>query len=80
MISYQITLKNWAGKLSASGRSARWNSNGQFVIYSASTRALACLENLAHRRAIGTDELFKTTLLEIPNDIKIKKNIEKKSP
>ncbi|SDZ74579.1 RES domain-containing protein [Arachidicoccus rhizosphaerae] len=80
MITYRITLKKWAGKLSASGRAARWNSNGQFLVYTASTRALACLENMVHRRSIGLDELFRVTLIEIPDDIKIKKISKGKLP
>jgi len=80
MITFRITLKRWAGKLSASGRAARWNSNGQFLTYSASTRTLACLENMVHRRAIGLDEIFQITLIEIPDDIKIKKITKRALP
>lgn len=73
MIAYRITLAKWAGHLTASGRAARWNSNGYFMLYSASTRALACLENMVHRRSIGADDLFRVTLIEIPDDLEIKK-------
>ena len=73
MIVYRITLAKWSGNLTASGRAARWNSNGHFMLYTASTRALACLENMVHRRSIGTDDLFGVTLIEIPDDLKIKK-------
>lgn len=61
------------GTACSSGRAGRWNSNGHFMLYTASTRALACLENIVHRRSIGRDELFKITLIEIPDDLKIKK-------
>ena len=80
MITYRITLAKWAGNLTASGRAARWNSNGHFVLYSASTRALACLENIVHRRSIGSDDLFRITLIEIPDDLKIEKINSKKLP
>ena len=80
MIVYRITLKKWAGRLTASGRAARWNSNGHFMIYAASTRALACLENIVHRRSIGRDDLFEITLIEIPDDLKIKKINKEKLP
>jgi len=73
MITYRITLAKWAGRLTASGRAARWNSNGYFMIYVASTRALACLENVVHRRSIGVDDLFRVTLIEIPDDLQVKK-------
>jgi len=80
MIVYRISLAKWAGHLTASGRAARWNSNGHFMIYAASTRALACLENLVHRRSIGSDHLFEVTLIEIPDDLKIKKIDKEKLP
>jgi RES domain-containing protein len=80
MITYRITLEKWAGVLTASGRAARWNSNGQFMIYTASTRALACLENLVHRKSIGADELFRVTLIEIPDNLKMEKIDKKKLP
>ncbi|MCO5287033.1 MAG: RES family NAD+ phosphorylase [Chitinophagaceae bacterium] len=80
MITYRITLEKWAGRLTASGRAARWNSNGHFMLYAASTRALACLENMVHRRSIGRDELFRVTLIEIPDDLKIKKITKRKLP
>lgn len=80
MIVYRITLAKWTGSLTASGRAARWNGNGHFMIYAASTRALACLENVVHRRSIGTDDLFRVTLIEIPDDIKIIKIDKKRLP
>jgi len=80
MIVYRITLAKWAGSLTASGRAARWNSNGHFMLYTAGTRALACLENMVHRRSIGTDDLFRVTLIEIPDDLKIKKIDKGKLP
>lgn len=73
MIIYRITLAKWAGHLTASGRAARWNSNGFFMLYAASTRALACLENMVHRHSIGKDDFFRVTLIEIPADLRIKK-------
>jgi RES domain-containing protein len=80
MITYRITLEKWAGHLKASGRAARWNTGGHFMIYTAGTRALACLENMVHRRSIGSDELFRITLIDIPDDLKIKKIAKRKMP
>lgn len=71
MIVYRITLSKLSDQLYASGRPARWNSAGTFIIYSASSRALACLENLVHRRGEGLDTSFRTLVIEIPDDIKI---------
>lgn len=71
MIVYRITLAKWAGTLTASGRAARWNSHGNFLVYTAGTRSLACLENVVHRVSIGPDEQFKVTLIKIPDSLTI---------
>jgi len=69
---YRISHLKWSKKLSASGFPARWNSKGKFVIYAASSRALACLENVVHRSGEGLNENFKVMVIEIPSNVKIK--------
>jgi len=71
MIVYRITTEQWANQLHASGYAARWNSKGNFVIYTASTRALACLENLVHRSSEGLNRIFKTVEIDIPGSLTI---------
>ena len=71
MIVYRITLEKWSYNLFASGNSGRWNSKGNYVIYTASSRSLACLENLVHRSGEGLNSLFKIIEIEIPDDLKI---------
>lgn len=56
----------------ASGIPARWNSKDVRLIYTASTRALACLENVVHRSALGLQTRFRTMVIEIPEDVFIK--------
>lgn len=68
---YRITLEKYAHKLFASGRVARWNSNGVFVIYTSSSRSLACLENVVHRSGEGLNHLFSTMVIDIPDDLLI---------
>jgi RES domain-containing protein len=51
MTLYRITLTKYANRLFAPGTAGRWNSQGRFVIYTAGSAALACLENLVHRDA-----------------------------
>jgi RES domain-containing protein len=80
MIVYRITLSKFSDKLYSSGMPARWNSAGTFMIYSASSRALACLENLAHRRGEGLDASFKTLLIDIPDNLIIEDFPIKKLP
>jgi RES domain-containing protein len=51
---------------------ARWNSFGQKVIYTASSVALACLENLAHKSGITLSSgNFSMSTIEIADSIKI---------
>ena len=73
MLVYRIVLEKWANSLTASGQSARWNSPGRFVLYTAGTRALACLENVVHRNSRGLNQLFKTMVLEVPDGLSIQK-------
>lgn len=71
MYVYRISHVKYAHSLSASGSPARWNSKGTFVIYSAQSRALACLENVVHRTSEGLNELFRTMVIEIPDKLPI---------
>jgi RES domain-containing protein len=73
MLVYRITLKKYSKKLVASGNAARWNSKRNYVIYTAASSALACLENVVHRGGEGLNNLFKVLIVEIPDDLKIEK-------
>jgi RES domain-containing protein len=68
---YRICLAKYAGALVASGQPARWNLRGQFVLYAAGSRALACLENVVHRSGEGLSELFKVVRIEFPNQLPV---------
>jgi len=78
MLVYRITLEKYSKGLFASGSAARWNSKDVKMIYTASTRALACLENVVHRNAIGLQNNFRTMVIEIPGELQIEV-IEKES-
>lgn len=69
---YRIALAKFSTDLRASGRAARWNSNDVQVIYTASSRSLACLENVVHRNQLGLSALFRVMTIEIPDAIQIK--------
>lgn len=69
MLVYRITKAVYADRLVASGGAARWNSRGQFVIYTAATRALACLENVVHRSGEGLQETFRVMVIDVPDAI-----------
>ena len=68
---YRITLAQYAQKLYAPGTAARWNSEGRFVIYTAGSVSLACLENLVHRNAAALNASFKLMYIDIPDTITI---------
>ncbi|MBI5916727.1 MAG: RES family NAD+ phosphorylase [Bacteroidetes bacterium] len=80
MLVYRIVLEKWSKSLAASGQAARWNSRGRFVVYTAGTRALACLENVVHRSGEGLNQLFKTMVIEVPDKLYIEKIIEPDLP
>ena len=66
---YRICLAKYAGELVASGNPGRWNRRGQLVIYTAGSRALACLENVVHRSGEGLNSLFKVLRIAIPDTL-----------
>jgi RES domain-containing protein len=72
MLVYRILLAEYAGGLIASGRAARWNPNEVKMIYTASSRSLACLENVVHRGQAGLTRAFSIMTIECPDHIKIK--------
>jgi len=69
MLVYRIALAKYAVALTASGRAARWNPNEVGVIYTASSRSLACLENVVHRSQSGLNQLFNIMTIEVDDGI-----------
>jgi RES domain-containing protein len=70
---YRIGQTKYAGDRKGSGVDGRWNSVGQYVIYTGGSLALSCLEKLAH--SSGTSLYagnFSVTIYNIPDKIKIK--------
>ncbi|TZF82750.1 RES family NAD+ phosphorylase [Pedobacter sp. BS3] len=70
MFVYRIVLEKFSGSLKASGRAARWNPNDIEMIYAASSRSLACLENVVHRTQLGLNQLFSVMTIEINDKLK----------
>lgn len=71
MLVFRIALAKYAAGLIASGMAARWNSNDVKVIYTSSSRSLACLENVVHRSQLGLSLNFNVLTIEIPDGIRI---------
>lgn len=68
MLVYRITHHKFSDKLIGSGIENRWNMSGQFVIYSATSKAMACLENLVHTSAeILVSNLYVCMEISIPD-------------
>jgi RES domain-containing protein len=70
---FRITHSKWAGVLQGSGKEARWNSNGIFICYSGSSRALSCLEMLVHLTGEQIKSDFGLTIIDIPAAIEIER-------
>ena len=80
MLLYRIVRKIYAFDLSASGFRSRWNEDGQYVIYTSDSRALACLENLVHRSHSGRHDLFRLMVISVPDDLAILNIAESRLP
>ena len=71
MLVYRIAIAAYADKLKASGRAARWNANDIEMLYTASSRSLACLENAVHRSQEGLSQLFNIMTIDCPDALPI---------
>jgi RES domain-containing protein len=72
MTVYRMTLAKYATQLRAPGTAARWNSQGRYVIYTAGSVALACLENLVHRDSAVLQSPFKLLTIDIPDTVSLR--------
>lgn len=69
---YRISQTKYAHDRKGSGIDGRWNTLGQYVIYTGGSLALSCLEKLAH--SVGTSlnsGIFSVTIIEIPDKLPI---------
>ena len=69
MMVFRITTEEWCTSLQASVNAARWNAKGRFVIYTAGSRSLACLENLVHRSGVWQGKMYKVMLIAFNDNI-----------
>lgn len=69
---FRVTKKRYTSSLVASGCEGRWNSKGNQVIYAASSRSLAALENIVHTNEIGLKDNFGTMIIYFPDSTNIK--------
>lgn len=64
---FRITLAIYSDKLYAPGFAGRWNLEGEEVIYASSSRSLACLENMVHRKGLGDNSKYSTMVIYAPD-------------
>jgi len=72
---FRIVQKKHSGTLTASGKPARWNSDGVHILYASSSRSLSCLENLIRRGSIGPGSIFECMIIFIPDKLINKINL-----
>ncbi len=72
MLLYRITKCMYAGDLSGTGArlyGGRWNSPGQAMVYTASSRSLAVLEALVHLQPTNMPDDFCLAVIKAPDDV-----------
>ena len=63
---FRISKQAFSHQLTSSGVANRWNNDNEFVIYTASSRALATLEFLVHLNLVKPSFTCKTLVIDIP--------------
>lgn len=64
---YRIVQSQYAVRLQASGKAARWNREGEFVLYTSSSRSLATLELLVHNRNLSENK-YEVLVISVPDE------------
>jgi RES domain-containing protein len=75
---FRISKEVHATTLSSSGSANRWNTKGQQVIYTGSSRSLSSLELVVHRGAIQPASNYKVMVISIADDDYLVKQIQVK--
>jgi len=65
LIVYNLRKEKFSHSLNASGVANRWNKNEEYIIYTASSRALSVLELSVHRAYIKIDESYKFLVVKL---------------
>lgn len=74
---FRISKEVYAHELSASGSANRWNTKGQQVIYTGSSRSLSSLELVVHRGAISPAMTYKVMVISIADDDYLVKQVQR---
>ena len=65
---FRITEEKYSASLTASGVAGRWNEDNEFVIYTASSRALGTLEKIIRFKSINPKVTYKVMVIFIPDN------------
>ncbi|GAB4018314.1 RES family NAD+ phosphorylase [Spirosoma koreense] len=68
---FRITRSKYISDLSGKGayeRGGRWNSAGQFALYTAQSRSLAMVESLVYLSDLPPEDEYKVAVLYLPDD------------
>lgn len=65
---FRISKEAYAQTLRASGSANRWNTRGQQVIYTGSSRSLSSLELVVHRGSVQPATAYKVMVISIADD------------
>lgn len=65
---FRISHINYSKKLSSSGSANRWNFDGEYVIYTGSSRSLSTLELVVHRNSINPIPNYEVMIISIADN------------
>ncbi|MCY7358455.1 MAG: RES family NAD+ phosphorylase [Rudanella sp.] len=74
---FRISKEVHATSLSASGSANRWNTKGQQVLYTGSSRSLSSLELVVHRGAIQPNVGYEVMVISIADDDYLIKQVQR---
>lgn len=75
---FRISKEIHARTLSSSGSANRWNTKGQQVIYTGSSRSLSSLELVVHRGSIQPGSIYKVMVISIADEDYLVRQIQVK--
>lgn len=76
MLVFRLAKEQYSKKLNSSGVANRWNKEGQFVLYTGSSRAITTLEHLVHLSGVIPSVSYKMMIIELKESQDLIKEIK----
>lgn len=73
---FRISSEEYSKELISSGRSNRWNKNGEHVIYTGGSRSLSTLELIVHRNSVRPELNYVVMTLSVPDSENMIKTVK----